>query len=113
VPHDGVLGSYAIIAFIGVRTSLVDIWVNIVSWLYKPQGPKKMAARAPAALLPTPDGTANWELVLYLGHADRRRRSRETPETPSDLDRAPLTLPVSAPEVDPAVLGADFARETT
>jgi hypothetical protein len=110
---NGVLGSYAIIAFIGVRTSLVDIWVNVVSWLYKPQGPKKMAARAPAALQPTPDGTANWELVLYLGHADRRRRPREAPEAPSELDRAPLTLPVSAPEVDPALLGVDMAPEST
>jgi cellulose synthase/poly-beta-1,6-N-acetylglucosamine synthase-like glycosyltransferase len=110
---NAVLGSYAIIAFIGVRTSLVDIWVNVVSWLYKPQGPKKMAARAPAALLPTPDGTANWELVLYLGHADRRRRPREAPEAPSELDRAPLTMPVSAPEVDPALLGIDMAPETT
>ncbi|HEX4306893.1 MAG TPA: glycosyltransferase family 2 protein, partial [Solirubrobacterales bacterium] len=106
---NGVLGAYAIVAFIGFRNSLVDIWVNVVSWLYKPQGPKKMAARAPAALLPTPEGTANWELVLYLGHADRRRRSREAPEAPSELDRAPLTLPVSAPEVDPALLGLDVA----
>jgi cellulose synthase/poly-beta-1,6-N-acetylglucosamine synthase-like glycosyltransferase len=110
---NAVLGSYAIVAFIGIRNSLVDIWVNVTSWLYKPQGPKKMAARAPSALQPTPEGTANWELVLYLGHADRRRRPRETPEAPSDLDRAPLTLPVSAPEVDPAVLGVEVAPETT
>jgi cellulose synthase/poly-beta-1,6-N-acetylglucosamine synthase-like glycosyltransferase len=109
---NGVLGAYAIVAFIGVRNSLVDIWVNVVSWLYKPQGPKKMAARAPSALQPTPEGTANWELVLYLGHADRRRRSREAPEAASDLDSAPLTLPVSAPEVDPELLGADLAPET-
>lgn len=108
---NGVLGAYAIVAFIGVRNSLVDIWVNVVSWLYKPEGPKKMAARAPSALKPTPEGTANWELVLYLGHADRRRRPRETPEAPSDLDRAPLTLPVSAPEVDPALLGIEPAPE--
>jgi cellulose synthase/poly-beta-1,6-N-acetylglucosamine synthase-like glycosyltransferase len=112
---NGILGSYAIIAFIGIRDSLVDIWTNVVSWLYKPQGPKKMAARAPAALQPTDDGVANWELVLYLGHADRRRRSRETPEMPSDLDKAPLTLPVSAPEIDPTELGlgVDLAPETT
>jgi hypothetical protein len=71
-----------------------------------------MAARAPSALQPTPEGTANWELVLYLGHADRRRRPREAPEAPSDLDSAPLTLPVSAPEVDPELLGADLAPET-
>jgi len=108
---NAVLGTYAIVAFIGIRNSLVDIWVNVTSWLYKPQGPKKMAARAPAALQPSPEGTANWELVLYLGHADRRRRPRETPEAPSDLDSAPLTLPVSAPEVDPALLGVDLASE--
>jgi hypothetical protein len=110
---NAVLGTYAIVAFMGVRNSLVDIWVNVTSWLYKPQGPKKMAARAPSALEPTPEGTANWELVLYLGHADRRRRPRETREAPSELDRAPLTLPVSAPEVDPALLGVDMASETT
>ncbi|MFT3864927.1 MAG: glycosyltransferase family 2 protein [Solirubrobacterales bacterium] len=110
---NGVLGTYAIVAFIGVRDSLVDIWVNVTSWLYKPQGPKKMAARAPAAIQPTDDGVANWELVLYLGHADRRRRPRETPEMPSELDRAPLTLPVSAPEVDPSELGVDLAPETS
>jgi hypothetical protein len=117
---NGLLGAYAIIAFVGVRDSIVDIWVNVTSWLYKPQGPKKMAARAPAATEPTDDGVANWELVLYLGHADRRRRSRDVPEAPSDLDHAPLTLPVSAPEVDPDGIGtavdlagtADLASKT-
>lgn len=34
---NAVLAGYAIIAFIGVHTSLVDIWVNVMSWLYKPQ----------------------------------------------------------------------------
>ncbi len=113
---NAVLGSYAIVSFIGVRNSLVDIWVNVVSWLYKPQGPKKMAARAPAATEPTDDGVANWELVLYLGHVDRRRRSRDVPEVESDLDRAPLTLPVTAPSIDPTELGLDLeslAPETT
>jgi hypothetical protein len=110
---NGVLGTYAIVAFIGIRDSIVDIWVNVVSWLYKPQGPKKMAARAPATTEPTDDGVANWELVLYLGHVDRRRRSRETPEAASELDRAPLTLPVSAPTIDPSALAPDLARETT
>ena len=66
-----------------------------------------------AAIEPTDDGVANWELVLYLGHADRRRRSRDVPEQPSELDKAPLTLPVSAPEIDPSELGVELAPETT
>src|ERR1700761_8581592 len=113
---NAVLGTYAIVAFIGIRNSIVDIWVNVTSWLYKPQGPKKMAARAPAATEPTDDGVANWELVLYLGHADRRRRPRDEPTLESDLDRAPLTLPVTAPSIDPDELGLEleqFAPETT
>jgi cellulose synthase/poly-beta-1,6-N-acetylglucosamine synthase-like glycosyltransferase len=110
---NGILGAYAIISFIGIRDSMVDIWTNVVSWLYKPQGPKKMAARAPAALEPTDDGVADWELVLYLGHVDRRRRARETPEAPSDLDHAPLTLPVSAPEIDPTEIGIELSPETS
>jgi cellulose synthase (UDP-forming) len=113
---NGLLGGYAIVSFIGIRDSIVDIWVNVTSWLYKPQGPKKMAARAPAATEPTDDGVANWELVLYLGHADRRRRPREVVEVESDLDRAPLTLPVTAPSIDPTELGLDLeslAPETT
>jgi len=36
------------------------------------------------------------------------------PAAPSDLDHAPLTLPVSAPTIDPEELGvADLAPETT
>jgi cellulose synthase/poly-beta-1,6-N-acetylglucosamine synthase-like glycosyltransferase len=110
---NGVLGAYAIVAFIGIGDSLVDIWTNVVSWLYKPQGPEKMAARAPAPLEPTEAGVADWELVLYLGHPDLRRQSRETPAAPGDPDRAPLTLPVSAPEVDPTEIGADLTPKST
>ncbi|HVS99983.1 MAG TPA: glycosyltransferase family 2 protein [Solirubrobacterales bacterium] len=109
---NGLLGAYAIVAFIGIGDSLVDIWTNVVSWLYKPQGPKKMAARAPAGTEPTRAGVADWELVLYLGHADHRRRSREAPE-PGKPDEASPTLPIAAPEVDPGELGADLAPESS
>jgi cellulose synthase (UDP-forming) len=37
---NGLLYTYAIVAFIGVRNSLVDVWINVVSWLYTPQSYK-------------------------------------------------------------------------
>ena len=43
---NAVLGGYAVVAFIGIRHSLVDIWANVVSWLYKPQKFKATPARA-------------------------------------------------------------------
>ncbi|HEX8753153.1 MAG TPA: glycosyltransferase family 2 protein [Solirubrobacterales bacterium] len=96
------LGAYAIVAFIGLRDSLVDIWTNVVSWLYKPQRPQPVPARG----TPMPAGAngradlSDWELVLYMGFADRRRTSREAAVDPALADRAPLSLPVSAPAVD-------------
>ena len=58
---NAILGCYAIVAFIGIRHSLVDIWVNVVSWLYKPQ----RHAPTPARRLPEPDRPrprAEWRL---------------------------------------------------
>ena len=74
---NAVLASYAIVAFVGVRTSLIDIWLNVVSWLYRPQRYRPTPSRqAPASI--SPDGAlSNWELVLYLGFADRRRHPRD------------------------------------
>jgi cellulose synthase/poly-beta-1,6-N-acetylglucosamine synthase-like glycosyltransferase len=104
---NAVLGSYAIVAFIGIRHSLIDIWANVVSWLYKPQTFKPTPARsAPAAAAPgTGDDVGDWAFVLYMGFADRRRNTRFVADL-SEPDRSPLALPVSAPAVaeDPVVL---------
>ncbi|HZP73640.1 MAG TPA: glycosyltransferase family 2 protein [Gaiellaceae bacterium] len=90
---NAVLGSYAIVAFIGLRHSLVDIWANVKSWLYKPQSFNPVPARsAPAG---SPDEVADWEFVLYMGFADRRRRTRFAVDL-SEPDRTSLALPVSA-----------------
>ncbi len=99
---NAVLATYAIIAYIGVRNSIVDIWVNVVSWLYKPSRPAPMPARAAPSWRDRLADVAipDWERVLYLGFPDRRRSPRDAPGIPSDLDRASLTLPVTAPAVD-------------
>ena len=44
---NAVLAAYAIVAFIGVRRSIVDIWQNIRSWLHKP-APQAVARPATA-----------------------------------------------------------------
>jgi hypothetical protein len=97
---NALLGAYAIVAFIGLRNSLVDIWINVVSWLYKPQ----RHAPAPARRLPEPESVPdsepdNWELVLYLGFADRRRAQRVKPPTVKvDPDRPVIALPLALDE---------------
>jgi cellulose synthase/poly-beta-1,6-N-acetylglucosamine synthase-like glycosyltransferase len=99
---NAVLATYAIIAYIGVGNSIVDIWVNVVSWLYKPSRPAPMPARAAPSWRDRLADVAipDWERVLYLGFPDRRRSPRDAPGLPSDLDRASLTLPVTAPAVN-------------
>ena len=62
---NGVLTSYAIVAFIGVRNSLVDVAAGIAHWVRVPV-PAPRPAQDPAA---SPD---HWESVLYFGpdHTD-------------------------------------------
>lgn len=82
------LASYAIIAFVGVRTSLVDMWVNVVSWLYKPQSYRPAPTRRSAPESIGPDTQlSDWELVLYLGFADRRRSPRGAAAEPDGATR--------------------------
>jgi cellulose synthase (UDP-forming) len=105
-----VLGTYAILAFIGIRDSIVDIWTNVVSWLYKPRRHEPTPARLEPAPYVDPTELADWELVLYMGFADRRRAQREIPQiAPQDPDRPVLTLPLTVPPVEDesnrAVLG--------
>lgn len=101
---NGVLGAYAIVSFIGLRNSIVDVWTNVVSWLYKPRKPEPVPARSGAPRppeRPAETGVTDWELVLHMGFADRRRTSREGPPADSSAaDRIDLTLPVTEPAVD-------------
>ncbi|MGH2833315.1 MAG: glycosyltransferase family 2 protein, partial [Solirubrobacteraceae bacterium] len=98
---NGLLGAYAIVAFIGLRNSVVDIWTNVLSWLYKPQrhDPAPARTRGPS-VEPEAQAVSDWELVLYMGFADGRRGNDVAGDS-SDPDRAPLPLPVSAPVIDP------------
>jgi len=87
---NAVLGAYAIVSFIGIRASIVDILVNIVSWLYKPQRAKPAPARREAPAFDP--GLSDWELVLYMGFADRRRQPRDAPRGRSTVTAEPKEI---------------------
>ena len=61
---NGVLTTYAIIAFIGVRNSIVDVALGIAHWVRVPVAVPDAGPREPAETGPAdPD----WEAVLYFG----------------------------------------------
>jgi hypothetical protein len=65
---NGLLTTYAIIAFIGIRNSIVDVVVGMANWVRVPVKPRETAP-APeesneAAERPR---TMDWEAVLYFG----------------------------------------------
>jgi len=72
------LATYAIVAYIGVGHSLVDVWTNVLSWLQKPQRP----AGARFGLRPAVAGAAgaeaaapHWSQTLAYAPADGVRRA--------------------------------------
>lgn len=77
------LAAPAIVAIIGIRHSIVDLWLGFTSLLYTKAGPPEPA--------PTLDPTADWAAVLYHG-------SVAEPRAPHQPDRAPS--PVAAPTAD-------------
>ncbi|MGV8966990.1 MAG: glycosyltransferase family 2 protein [Cellulomonas sp.] len=61
---NGVLTCYAIVAFIGVRNSIVDVLLGFAQWVRVPVTERTRGPREPdEAQAPDPD----WEAVLYFG----------------------------------------------
>jgi cellulose synthase/poly-beta-1,6-N-acetylglucosamine synthase-like glycosyltransferase len=91
------LAGYAILAYIGVGNSLVDIWTNVCSWLYKPQRKPRAtraARRAPVPISIAEAPTAHWSQTLAYAPADgvrraERRRAPHRQDFPGDR-RSPL-----------------------
>ena len=64
---NAVLAAYAILAFMGLANSLVDIWIGIVAKLYK-----KPKASTPRRSGPRGSGdpagpSSDWEAILHYG----------------------------------------------
>jgi cellulose synthase/poly-beta-1,6-N-acetylglucosamine synthase-like glycosyltransferase len=71
---NALLGAYAILAFVGLRHSIADVWANISSWLYTPARSTARAQQVRRSAKPAPLGAraevANWQEVLYFGGTD-------------------------------------------
>ena len=67
---NGVLTTYAIVAYIGVRNSIVDIALGAWEWIHVPR-------RRPAQVVADAGGHVDddWEAVLFFGPGDPRRSS--------------------------------------
>jgi EAL domain-containing protein (putative c-di-GMP-specific phosphodiesterase class I)/cellulose synthase/poly-beta-1,6-N-acetylglucosamine synthase-like glycosyltransferase len=66
------LAAYAIVAFIGVRHSIVDLAVQLKGYLYKRVKAPKQASPTPAAIVANPP-EVDWASVLHYGGTDIHR----------------------------------------
>ena len=72
---NALLAAYAIVSYIGVGNSIVDIWNNVLSWLYKPQrAAPAPRVRAPVVVAAAP-AAAHWSLTLTYASPDGVRRA--------------------------------------
>jgi len=82
---NAVLATYAIVAFVGLRNSLVDVWVNVIALLYKPSEPRAVRtprqAPPPSAVPTLP--LSDWERVLYVGSVDGGQHAAPRPSKPT------------------------------
>jgi hypothetical protein len=111
---NAVATTYAIIAYIGIRNSVVDVCVNILRRLYVPAKPsvarpRRRSRAVAAAAAPELD----WEATLHQGTATRRdpaRRRAAVPAPPRAL--APVDAPADGDVPVPPAAAAlmDFVR---
>jgi EAL domain-containing protein (putative c-di-GMP-specific phosphodiesterase class I)/cellulose synthase/poly-beta-1,6-N-acetylglucosamine synthase-like glycosyltransferase len=76
---NGTLATYALVAFVGIGNSMVDLWVHLRDWLYHPVEPRNPAGRGgaqPRAAArdaadrrhgPIESAVPDWAAVLHYG----------------------------------------------
>ncbi|MDI2098168.1 glycosyltransferase family 2 protein [Ruicaihuangia caeni] len=82
---NAVLAIWITVAYIGIGTSMVDLFGGVLRWLFIAREPKQ----APVAEAEASDDSLDWRAVLYHGRAD------EVVHRTSDLRIAPLAPAVS------------------
>ncbi len=99
---NAVLAGYAIVAFVGVGNCLVDLWLQVRGWLYRP-----VPAPAPVATGAVGTDGVDWASVLYYGNT-------ESAETAVISERRAALEPVgSGAEVDAALLDDGHEEAST
>lgn len=67
------LALYAMVAFVGIRNGLVDLWMQLRAWLYRPVPAAKPAVatgrKAATTLLSTSGAIGDWASVLHYGRS--------------------------------------------
>jgi EAL domain-containing protein (putative c-di-GMP-specific phosphodiesterase class I)/cellulose synthase/poly-beta-1,6-N-acetylglucosamine synthase-like glycosyltransferase len=86
------LASYAILAFIGIRYSIVDTWVHFKARLYKPVKRPTVLHQSPASILANPS-SVDWASVLHFGGPDFTGGPRRTGSDPLG---APVEEPIGS-----------------
>lgn len=120
---NAILAAYAILAYIGIRYSIADVWINLTSWLYKKPKAKK-EDDAPASVLmgaeteiaiPATATFAGGHWSRTLGYAQAPPLFDVTPVPVAQVGGLPLVVqavPVSAvfPELEPVEDGSVAAQ---
>ncbi len=98
---NALLGLYGVVAFIGLRHSIGDVWVSVRSWLHAPDTGRPDVARRPArpAAVAPATQVANWQDILYFGGADAGaatppRTVTPAPDPPARHEEAPRATTV-------------------
>jgi EAL domain-containing protein (putative c-di-GMP-specific phosphodiesterase class I)/cellulose synthase/poly-beta-1,6-N-acetylglucosamine synthase-like glycosyltransferase len=95
---------YAIVAFIGLGNCVVDLWLQLRSWLYRP---------VPAAPAPTPitepapaTAVSDWASVLYYGTTDAAETAviAQRPTRQPLQRHAPSTPQLDEPSASPSTV---------
>jgi len=73
---NGVLTAYAIVAFVGFRNSIVDVFVGFAHWVVVPRKPKRSQQEQ--------QGAPDWEAVLYYGPDHTAPSGSKAPVTVSE-----------------------------
>ncbi len=91
-----VLSAYAIVAYIGIGNSIVDVWLGMTGWLFVESKP-----RDADGISVVEEATLDWRSVLYNGHGVEGEAPFEPIRTPTARHAARVSSAATAAPVTP------------